>query len=103
MLVLGKIESLEIEAREFISTVSQGQAAAERERGCRRSWKSRLRISCWAVREHLPDCHKTFCGALSTAVNFPYSSLWVLVLLLDRLQKRSNFCSQNKKEKDGEL
>ena len=51
-----------------MSTFQQGQATADKEREDRRSIKGGLHFSCWAVREHLPDCHKFICEALSLAV-----------------------------------
>ena len=51
-----------------MSTFQQGQATADREREDRRSFKAGLQSFCWVGREHLPDCHKFYCEALSLAV-----------------------------------
>ena len=50
-----------------ISIYRQGWATVGKEREDRRSNKSSLSFYCWAVREHLADCH-IFCEALSLAV-----------------------------------
>ena len=52
-----KIESLEIEARD--SSVPLARPGSRKLRkGIPPKWKVCLRVFCWAVREHLPDCHK---------------------------------------------
>ena len=52
-----KIESLEIEARDSSVLLTR---SGSREFGKGRPPKPEicLKISCWAVREYLPDCHK---------------------------------------------
>lgn len=51
-----------------------------------------MKFSCWVVREHLPDCHKVLCEALSMAV-LTYCRFFSnsYCISMDRLAKRSNF------------
>lgn len=56
-------------------------------------------FSCWVVREHLPDCHKNLCEALSLAVRIILFFLWVFRISMDRFPKRFIFYSKMRKHK----
>ena len=58
-------------------------------------------FSCWVVREHLPDCHKNLCEALSLAVRIILFFLWVFRISMDRFPKRFIFyCKMRKHKKE---
>ncbi len=54
-------------------------------------WEICPGFSCWVVREHLPDCHKNLCEALSLAVRITPFFLWGLRISMDRFPKRFIF------------
>ena len=62
-------------------------------------WEICLGFSCWVVREHLPDCHKNLCEALSLAVRITPFFLWGLRISMDRFPKRFIFYSKMRKRK----
>ena len=62
-------------------------------------WEICPGFSCWVVREHLPDCHKNLCEALSLAVRITPSFLWGLRISMDRFPKRFIFYSKMRKRK----
>ena len=60
-------------------------------------WEICPGFSCWVVREHLPDCHKNLCEALSLAVRIILFLVWVFRISMDRFPKRFIFLFQNAK------
>ena len=62
-------------------------------------WEICPGFSYWVVREHLPDCHKNLCEALSLAVRIILFLVWVFRISMDRFPKRFIFYSKMRKRK----
>ena len=91
MVVWTGIESLEIEVRDSSVPFCKARQPRNGKGDAAEVGNPCLRVFCWAVREYLPDCHKNFCGALSTAVNFPYSFLLGTCIAVGSLTKAIRF------------
>ena len=88
-----------IEAR-YLSVPSGKVVQPPKEKGITAEvWEICPGFSYWVVREHLPDCHKNLCEALSLAVRITPFFLWGLRISMDRFPKRFIFYSKMRKRK----
>lgn len=88
-----------IEAR-YSSVLSGKVVQPPKEKGITAEvWEICPGFSYWVVREHLPDCHKNLCEALSLAVRITPFFLWGLRISMDRFPKRFIFYSKMRKRK----